>query len=406
MNRLPSVPSAESEKASIASERMRIAGAPSGSGLRVLHTLSGLQVGGIARLLLRNIGVLRSRGVENHVAYLSPRHNLEEAFCALGVDPICLEHSRTLDAPRTITRLVRLIRDLEPDVVHTNHLADRLYVGLAARIAGVPAVTTLHDTFRVPPGKLPRLSAWAIARLYSRYIAVSRSVAEVHVESRGVSPRLLHVVYSGLDPSEIRPSSVRKSRTNCVRRELGLDDSVPLLINVARLTSAKGHALLIPMMERLRSTKTDAALLIVGDGEERERLEASIEQAGLQRRIRLLGYRDDVDQLLSAATIFLFPSCRGEGLPMAVVEAMFAAKPIIASATGPLREMVESGKNGQLVKVGSPRSMADAVQHLLNDSELLASMGSQSRKLAGEKFRIDLTVDQMMSIYRQVMETP
>ena len=138
----------------------RRAGASAKGPVRVLHTLSGLHVGGVGRMLLRNMVALESDRVRNYVAYLNPNHLLEAQYRAAGFDPVCLDHRHTAHGPRTLQRLVTLIRELDVNVVHTNHTLDRLYAGLAAKLAAVPTITTAHDTLRGPSTTGERLRSW------------------------------------------------------------------------------------------------------------------------------------------------------------------------------------------------------------------------------------------------------
>ncbi len=369
--------------------------------LRVLHTVSGLHVGGVGRLLLRNALALESAGIRNHIAYLVPNHRLEAEYRKAGLNPICLHHRHTTDGPRTLYRLIRLIREHDIDIVHTNHGLDRLYGGLAAMLTGVPAITTAHDVVEnhhLSGGA--RLRLWVERQLLSQYIAVSAAVGRVCETSRGILRDRVRVIHSGIEAKEFsRPTA---DAVNKVRNELGLHDADPILINVGRLSAAKNQHHLIPMMSRVLKRRPQAKLLIVGDGTERARLETAIAKAGLQGSIRLLGMRSDVPELLALSTVFLFPS-ESEGLGLSVIEAMGAGKPVIAANVAPMDEVVEDGQSGLLVDTHDATAFADAVEQVLDAPAFAHRMGVRGQQIVKERFSLESTSRSMGSLYRDVV---
>jgi glycosyltransferase involved in cell wall biosynthesis len=379
----------------------RRAGTRAKGPVRVLHTLSGLHVGGVGRMLLRNVVALESDRVRNYVAYLIPNHMLEAQYRAAGFDPVCLDHRHTAHGPRTLQRLVMLIRELDVDVVHTNHTLDRLYAGLAAKLAAVPTITTAHDTLRGPSTTGERLRSWLDRQLLSQYIAVSAAVAHRYQTSRGIPPSRIRVIHSGIELEKFArpPSSDTVQR---LKEELGLHDAHPVLLNVGRLHSIKGQKYLVPMMAHVLRRWPHAKLLLVGRGGERAGLEKAIAEAGLENSIRLLGLRDDIRELLAISTFFVFPSL-GEGLPISVLEAMAAGKPVIASSVGPMPEMIEDGVSGLLVPPTNPVALADAVDRLMSSPELSLRMGQRGQELAAERFSIRSAVQSMENLYRAVL---
>jgi glycosyltransferase involved in cell wall biosynthesis len=369
--------------------------------IRVLHTLSGLHVAGVGRMLIRNAAALESDLVRNHIAYLTPNHHLEPEYRSAGFQPICVNHRRTADGPRTIYRLVRLIRELNVDVVHTNHSLDRLYGGLAARLAGVPALTTAHSTKRHYPFRGARLRLGLERRLLSRYLAVSSAVAHAFESSRGVRPDRIRLIYTGIDLRDFA-QSVTADAASELRTQLGLLDDGPILINVGRLHPTKGQHHLIPMMSLILRRWPRAKLLVAGSGGARRSLEAAIAAAGLGDSIKLLGLRSDVRELLALSAVFVFPSTE-EGLPIAVLEAMAAAKPVVAVRVAPLTEMVEDQNSGLLVSPNDPAALAAAVEQMLGSPESAARMGQRGREIVAERFSINSTIDSMARLYREVL---
>jgi len=373
--------------------------------ISVLHTLSGLHVAGVGRMLLRNVVALESRGVRNHVVFMVPNRLLEPQYREQGVEPICVDHRRIWQGPRSVRRLMRVIRGFDVDIVHTNHPLDRLYAGLAGRLSGIPVVTTAHDTnpdVSRSRHRGGRARVWLERALHTKYIAVSDAVARVYETRRGVPPEQMRLIYSGIDLArfEVPPD---QDELADLRRKLDLNGARPVLINVARLHPMKAQGYLVDMMTDLLGKWPHAHLLLVGEGESRPELERAIRQAGLDRSVQLLGIRSDVRELLALADVFLFPSTEKEGLPVAVMEAMAAAKPVVAAAVGPLAEMVEDGETGMLVEPHSPAALAAAVDRLASSAEMLQSMGRRANRLARERFSVDQTARRMELFYREVL---
>jgi len=349
-------------------------------------------------MLLRNIAALESDRVQNHVAYLVPNRLLEAQYRDAGFNPVCLEHRRTAHGPRTLRRLIALIRKLDIDVVHTNHSLDRFYAGLAAKLASVPSITTAHDTLsgRRTTGK--RMRSWIERQLFPQYIAVSAAVARRYEEMIGIPTDRINLIHSGIELEKFaRPPAA--GTVERLKEEFGLHDANPLLINVGRLHPIKGQKYLIPMMSRLLRQWPHARLLIAGEGSERGRLETAIAEAGLAHAITLLGLRSDIHELLALSTAFVFPSL-SEGLPISMLEAMAAGKAVIASNVGPMPEMVEDGISGLLVAPKDPVALAEAVDSIARSPELAEEIGQRAQHIAAERFSIQSVARSMETLYR------
>lgn len=380
---------------------------------RILHCLSSLHVGGVGQLVLRNITQIDKRRFESRVCYLTPRRDLEPQFIEAGFTPLCLEHQRKWHGVRTLLQLVKLLRQNRIDLVHTNHLLDRLYVGLAAALCGVPVVTTLHDTTISPDeaGKLlyrARVRAvtvlmdWIGCFLTSRFVAVSEAVRDVYTRHRHVPRDHIEVLYSGVSTREFGVPSDGRGQER-LRRELGIEGAYPVLINVGRLAKAKGQVWLVRMMPQLMERWPTARLIIVGEGGERKALEEEIRRHGLGSHVSLVGQRSDVPNLLAVSDVFLFPSV-SEGLPLALLEAAASGKPVVASNCGPIGEVVEDGASGYMVEPENPEALAQAVLRVLESPQRARCMGLRGRQIVREKFDIRDSVPALERVYLSILE--
>jgi glycosyltransferase involved in cell wall biosynthesis/peptidoglycan/xylan/chitin deacetylase (PgdA/CDA1 family) len=375
--------------------------------LQVLHLISSLHVGGAGRLMLRNVQLLRARGVEGHVCYVTTRSDLVERFTEAGFPPVCLEHRSRLDWPRTLRRLVRLVKQLEVDVIHANLALDGNLARVAGALTRVPVVATLHDADKPPPiergtdfptVRVKTLVEDALARVSTRhFLAVSKAVKEHYVGNHWVPRSRAEVIHPPLDhdvlEAQMDPASVQR-----VRAELGLDGRYPVLLNVARLHPIKDQLGLVASMQHLRQRCPDARLLIAGDGEMRAELEALIDSGGLADHVTLLGQRSDVPALLGASDVFVLSS-RSEGLPGSILEAMAAAKPVVATRVGGVPEVVVDGVTGHLVPAGAPPAFADAVAQIAGLPDRGRAMGLAGRQRVRQHFRPEASVEKLEAFY-------
>jgi glycosyltransferase involved in cell wall biosynthesis len=278
---------------------------------------------------------------------------------------------------RILPPLVRALRRERPDVLHCHLVRANLYGRLAARWAGVPVViSTLRniEEYMVASDALSRAVRQVERRTagwVSQYVAVSDGVREAAIRRLGLDPRRIITILNALDLGPFRQPPAGRHEG---RAELGLRPQVVALGSVGRLHAQKNYRLLIEALHDLQACAQDWQCIIVGDGDDRPRLEALIAAHGLQSRVRLLGFRDDVARLLGALDIFVLPSSY-EGLPRALMEAMAAGLPCVVSRVGGNAEAVVHDETGLVVAPGDRAALAQALQRLISDESRRAEMG-------------------------------
>jgi glycosyltransferase involved in cell wall biosynthesis len=302
---------------------------------------------------------------------------VREAAERSGVEFVHLEQLRRPISPwrdlRGFAELYRLLRRHRPDLLHASSSKAGVIGRLAAVAARVPVrVFTVHGwAFSAHSGAAAVLYRWADR------IADRATTATICVSQRGRADGL-------------RARTCRAERTVVIPNavdvdaypQAALDREVPRLISVGQL-----------------DPETFAELVIVGDGPDREGVEAELNRPSLGRA-RLLGERDDVPGLLSDADVFVLAS-RSEGLPLSVIEAMAAGLPVVASDVGGLRELVRDGETGVLVPPGDPAALADALRPLLADHELRRRLGSAGRERATALFDLSGFRRAHLELYRR-----
>lgn len=308
---------------------------------------------------------------------------LAERAAALGVPvrriaPLPLG----LTGARRVPALARLLRRERPEVFHA-HMSSPVACkwGLtAAVLARVPAVL---GTVQVGEYEPDRSSYWqlrALARGVDRYLAVSQDIADELVERLGWPAEKVDVSYNAVDMARVEVEAPPG-----LREELG-GEGRPLVLTPARLSDQKGHPVLFEAIAHV----PDALFLLAGEGPEREELEALVREQGIADRVRFLGRREDVPQLLATCDVFALPSLY-EGSSLAVLEAMAARIPIVSSAIGGTDELIEDGRSGLLVPPGDAEALAVALRRVLEDETLRRSLASHAR----ERVESGLTREQM-----------
>ena len=198
-------------------------------------------------------------------------------------------------------------------------------------------------------------------------------------ETVGISERKIEIITAGVDPAKLSESK------SDARRALGLGQSDPVAVIIARLYPEKNHRLLLSAFAEVARAVPGAKLLIAGEGAERRAIEVEIMRLELSQSAFVLGVRRDVSRLLAASDVFVLSSDR-EGLPIAVLETMAASRPVVATLVGDLPRVVSEGETGMLVPAGDARSMAGAIIELFRNPERAERMGARARIFVVENY--------------------
>lgn len=352
--------------------------------MRVVHLHRIRGIGGSERHLLALLPALAERGLEPvFVGLDDPAGDPEPFYRALAVERLRLPAPRDLD-PLLAWRLGRLLRRLRPDVVHTHLVHADLYGTLAA--GQTTLVSTKHndDPFRLGPF---RPVERALGRRAARLIAISESVRRYCVEAVGLPAAKVTVVRYGLDAL---PAPWGDTGS------LDLPPGARVLLCVARLAEQKGVDVAIRALARVRERQPSAVLVVLGEGPERPRLE-TLAGAG----VHLPGRVGDVATWYRRAELVVHPT-RWEGFGLALLEAMLAGKPVVASRVGAVPEIVADGETGLLVPADDERALADALLALLDDPTRARAMGAAGLARARSEFSVARMADETAAVYADV----
>jgi len=358
--------------------------------MRIGQFIDTPAVGGAETLVLELCGALRERGHEPVLLHFGNRH-LERQCAARGIEAWEVPHHRLYKSARRLPLFIwyfsRYLRALRLDAVHSHLLGAVGATAVAARLAGVRHVGTLHDTYSLRDNPaylhLLRLAAWL-----GPLVAVSEEMRRFFYDRGGFGARL-RTIHNGvrLPPTEERGP---------LRRALGVAADAVVITCVARLVPLKAHTRLLAAFAHLEEPR--AVLLCAGDGPLREPLQQQARELGISGRVRFLGNRDDVPQLLRASDLFVLASDT-EGLSCSLLEAMAAGLPAVATRVGGNPELVVDGATGILVPPGEVDALRAALSRLASDAPLRGQMGARAAERAREGFSFDAMTARYEALY-------
>ena len=280
--------------------------------------------------------------------------------------------------------LIRILRHERPGIVHT-HTSKAGFLGRwAAWICRVPIIVhTPHGHvfwgyFGPCRTRLfIALERWT-ARITTMLVMLTEREKADHMRFRIAPAEKFTVIHSGVDLARLRPDSARAAAT---RATLGISAEAMVLATVGRLTAVKGQETLIRAIAKCLRQGEKLYLLILGEGELRNDLEALSAELGIAEAVHFLGWRPDVASVIDACDIFCLPSLN-EGMGKAIVEAITMGKPVVASDVGGIPDLVVPGENGILVPPGDSDALAEAILNLRDHPEMRVRMGEEGKKKA------------------------
>lgn len=360
--------------------------------LTVLHVEAGRHLYGGALQVVYLLRGLQAEGVRN---ILVCPEGSAIAVAAREIGATVLETPMGGDADvGLVWRLRRILRRERPDLVHLHSRrgAD-LWGGIAARLAGVPAILT-----RRVDNPEPRWWVSLKYRLYQRIVSISEGIRQVLI-AEGLVPARVSCVHSAVDIERYRPGCTDPS---LLARELGLPGEGPVLAVVAQLISRKGHRYLLQALPGILEAVPDAQLVFFGQGPLEVELRTEVERCELNGKVHFAGFRGDLDRLLPCIDLVVHPA-EMEGLGVSLLQAAACGVPIIACPVGGIPEIVHDGENGYLLPVADVEGLRERIIELLQDTGRAQALGRHGRTLVERAFSIDSMVQGNLALYRELV---
>jgi glycosyltransferase involved in cell wall biosynthesis len=315
---------------------------------------------------------------------------------------------------RAFRAILTTLRAVRPDIVHT-HMAK---AGLLGRLAAIaynrttgrerPAriIHTYHGHvlegyFRpVAANAFVRLERW-LARATDALVAISPRIRDDLVERFAIAPRArFAIVPLGFDLGPL--AAVDEAARAAARAALGIAPATTVITTVGRLTAIKHHALLLNAACRLASRLPDVVFLIAGDGELRPDLERRAADLGIADRVRFLGWRRDLPVIYGATDVFVLTS-RNEGTPVALIEAMAAGVPGVATDVGGVSDVISDPGLGALVPSDDVDALVAGIEHVRRSDASRRMMGERARASVLQRYGIGRLVDDVDRLYRSLL---
>ncbi|MFO0733692.1 MAG: glycosyltransferase family 4 protein [Nitrospiraceae bacterium] len=291
----------------------------------------------------------------------------------------------------------KLVREKRVQLIHAHEFDANVQGALVAKLSGVPMVATVHGKHYYWM-KIRRRLAYRLVSRWGQMVAVSHELKDFIADKVGIDPKRLRVVHNGVSI----PVEVSREDTAVCRRLLGILPDERVLGVVGSLYAVKGHRFLLEAFASILKRHPKTTLLVVGRGDLDMALKAQAAELKIDHKVQFLGLRDDVPRLLAIMDIFVMSSL-SEGLSMAIIEAMMAGKPVVATRVGGNPELIEHGKTGILVDSESSSSLASGLEQLLLQPRLALGMGARAYQRARAEFSVGEMVRSYQALYDELL---
>jgi len=363
-------------------------------GTRIAHLIESDGPGGAERMLASLVRHLQSNGLHN-VVILPAKGEGWLAQQLVGSGAIVEQfHLDRPVSPRLARWLTEVLRRHRVALAHSHEFTMAVYGAWAAWRASAHHLITMHGSRYYADRLQRRIAMRAAAAASGQIVAVSQPLAAYLRRDLWIRSDRVAVIANGVS----RPVTPATD----VRRELRLPDGASLIVAVGNLYPVKGHSYLVEAIGALSRRHPAVHLAIAGRGDLAQSLRAQAAALGVGDRLHLLGLRDDVAAVLAAADVVAMPSL-SEGLPLALLEAMFAGRPIVASAVGEIPATLADGDAGVLVPPGDASALSAAIEQLLLDPQRRRQLGASAAARAAAEYSLERMVERYAALYRRLL---
>jgi glycosyltransferase involved in cell wall biosynthesis/dTDP-4-amino-4,6-dideoxygalactose transaminase len=357
----------------------------------ILNSLSG----GAERQILELAKNIDKSKYQLIVGCLSSENSLLREIETHGVKTISFKVKRIYDlfGINQGFKFVKFLKKEKVDILMTYHFGSDIWGAWFGRLAGVRVIISNRRDVGFWKSRHHNLAYKIVNHWVDRIIAVSEAVKNTIIESEGVSPAKIEVIYSGVNldflSQEIDATSVRK--------ELGLNFDAPIVGVVSWFRSEKGVEYFLQAAAKVKEGLPETQFVIVGDGPLREKMLNLTKELNLEQTIRFLGWRLDVPRIMHTFDILVSPSLT-EGFSNVVIEAMASGKPVVATRVGGNKEAVIDQKTGILVKPGDAQALANAITFILHNSKVRQDLGNAGRERVKQKFTLSASIQKLQKL--------
>lgn len=365
--------------------------------IRVMQIINSLDIGGAERVAVNIAAHLDPERFDSSLLTLEKPGPFAVILEKRGI-PFTSLHKKPGIRPGIFLRIARHIRRREIDIVTTHNYGALFYGSFGARLGGCSRLLHVdHNPLLSSKRRYPiphkRLSSAAY-----KVIAVSGEVRANLIAQEGIAPERIDIISNGVDDSLFSMPFDRHS----LSARLGIPENRVVIGTGARLVYEKGLVHLLDAAGLIKKKRDDFVLVIVGDGPLMGQLRKKAHDNGLNGHAVFTGARTDFHEIIRLFDIFVLPSV-SEGLPLSLLEAMAAARAVVASQVGGIPEVITHGQTGLLVPPGSPAHLADAVELLMDDPGYRAKCGQSARLKFEEKHSAQAMAASYARLYESVL---
>ena len=384
----------------VAKKRTRVTRCVTDTRPTVCHVIHAMGVGGAEVLVDQMV----RRMAEDFRCVIAVLDDVGEIGRRLRHDGFLVEHlQRQAGIDRRCAERLRHFADAQGAVLLHAHQCTPFFQAMLSRgLRGTrPVVLTEHGRhFPDLPSRRRMVVNRLLLRKQDRLIGCGAAVGNALIENEGLPAARVETIYNGVDLDALSQSE--EGARLRIRQEFGFDQRQFVVVQVARLHELKDHQTALRAFDRVRDAIPDARLLLVGEGDQRSAIEASVAALGLQQHVVLAGSRNDVADILAAADAFLMTSI-SEGIPLTIIEAMAAQIPVVTTAVGGTPEMIKHAQTGFLAPSGDAECLAAALIHLHRHPNEARAMAQRAADAASAKFSLEGMLAGYRKVYHEVM---
>lgn len=372
--------------------------------IKILYLTTSSIISGAEQVILSQVKGINRKIIDIEVCTLSSKGELHDELDKLEVKNYNLDLKNWLYMPIAVYRLYRLLKKERYDILNTL-LFHASVIGICiGKIAKVPYIIESRqyaDFMYKYNFKLKQIIDRMVSQKVDHIIACSNAAKEIITNHERVDTRKITVIYNGTSINKFKLQSIKQREQ--IRKTLGIEDKIVLSFT-ARLRPAKGHKYLLEAISIIKNQYPRVVLLLIGDGVLRYELDTLTRQLNIESNVRFLGQRTDIPDLLSVTDIYVHSSVE-EGFGIAIIEAMAAGLPVVATNVGGIPEIITNNINGILVPSENPQAFVDSISYLIEHPKNRKILAEKGKQHVETTFTDDVMIKKYMEVYVKIISS-
>ncbi len=374
--------------------------------IRILYVIVSLSPGGAENLLISTLKYLNKDKFIPYVCCTKNEGSLAYQIKEIGIEVFPIRMKSMLDF-KALRKIYQIVKDKKISIIHSNFVDIDIICRILSLLSGTKCISSIHSAFvskeyeRLKWKTLFFISRITVNLLPVLLIANSKYVKQIHVDKFKYSSKRIITIYNFCNEESLKiPKDFYPTQK---RQQLGLNDENIIFIHVGRLVKDKCQEQLIEIIKKAYQRNRKIRLLIVGTGPMEKQLKKIVLELGLNEIIQVLGYREDLPELLGMSDFFILSS-KKEGIPIALLEAMYFAKPIISTNVGGISEAIIDNESGILINRDEIDTMPDRILEIAQDKDRSQKLGIKAKMIYLERFSVEKYITRLENVYQEVLE--